>query len=136
MNGLKKLSSQRGESLTEVLVALLVGALAITMLAGAIVSSQQMIRHSGEVMDEYYAKNGYLDSHPQKGTDVPNGFDEIDFNNMKMELRRGIKNAAGTVEADINDEGTSMDVIGYIHQQGSEYIVAYAKKPVEPAPEG
>lgn len=50
----KKLASRRGESLGEVLVALLVSALAITMLAGAIAASSRMVLRSRDAMQDYY----------------------------------------------------------------------------------
>lgn len=59
----QKLRSQRGESLGEVLVALLVAALAITILAGAIVTAGRIITQSREAMGEYYASNNELSAH-------------------------------------------------------------------------
>ena len=114
MNAWKKLNSQRGESLTEVLVALLVGALAITMLAGAIVSSQQMIRHSGEVMDRYYQENNQLDAHSAPVTE-----------NIVLEMQQEKKDPA-TGNITYEDEGAPISVTGYIHHQGNDDIVAYA----------
>lgn len=55
-----KLRSPRGETLGEVLVALLVAALAITMLAGAIGVSTRLVINSKEKMTEYYNKNSAI----------------------------------------------------------------------------
>jgi hypothetical protein len=53
----KKLNSRSGESLTETLVALLISALALVMLAGAITASMRVITRSREKLDEYYNAN-------------------------------------------------------------------------------
>lgn len=50
----KKLHSRAGESIAETLIALLISALALVMLAGAITSAAKIIRRSDEVMDAYY----------------------------------------------------------------------------------
>ena len=55
-----KLRSPRGETLGEVLVALLVAALAITMLAGAIGVSTRLVQKSKVVMNDYYLSNNDL----------------------------------------------------------------------------
>ncbi len=55
-----KLCCSQGETLGEVLVALLVAALAITMLAGAIGVSTRLVQHSKEVMDDYYRSNSNI----------------------------------------------------------------------------
>lgn len=56
----KKLRSQRGDSLSETLVALLVGCLALVMLAGAITTSASLVTRSREKMQEYYAANNAI----------------------------------------------------------------------------
>ena len=54
---LKKLSSQSGESIGETLVALLIAALALTMLAGAVSSAMNIVTRSKKSMDDYYTVN-------------------------------------------------------------------------------
>lgn len=51
---LKKLKSQRGETIAETLLAMLIAALALTMLAGAIATANMIIRNSDKTMDTYY----------------------------------------------------------------------------------
>ena len=50
----RKLKSRAGESIAETLVALLISALALVMLAGAISSTANMITTSDKKMGEYY----------------------------------------------------------------------------------
>ena len=53
----KKLGSRAGESIAETLVALLISALAIVMLAGAVFSGSNIVRRSRAVLDDYYSSN-------------------------------------------------------------------------------
>ena len=61
----KKLKSTAGESLAEVLIALLISALALVMLAEMINASANMIMRSRKTMEDYYTEtpaqvNGYI----------------------------------------------------------------------------
>ena len=53
----KKLASQAGESIGETLVALLISALALVMLAGAVSAGMRVVTNSKDKMDEYYKVN-------------------------------------------------------------------------------
>ena len=55
---LKKLRGNAGESIAETLVALLISALALVMLAGAVSAASNIISKSNEKMNEYYADSG------------------------------------------------------------------------------
>lgn len=57
---IRKLKQRSGESLTEVLVALLIGTLALAMLASMIGSTTRLIRQSQETMEAYYARTAEL----------------------------------------------------------------------------
>ena len=59
----KKLRSKAGESITETLVALLISALALVMLAGAISSASGMITKSRTKLDRYYSANESMAYH-------------------------------------------------------------------------
>ena len=59
----RKLRSNRGETIGETLVALLISALALVMLAGAISSTANMINTSDRKMGEYYSKDAALVEH-------------------------------------------------------------------------
>lgn len=58
----KKLQSRIGESLAETLVAVLVIALALTMLAGMITATANMVTRSKETMNTYYEANTKLET--------------------------------------------------------------------------
>ncbi|HPX70630.1 MAG TPA: prepilin-type N-terminal cleavage/methylation domain-containing protein [Bacillota bacterium] len=55
-----KISSRRGESLTEVLVALLIASLAMAMLAGMIQASVKITGSAESKMQEYYTVSNAL----------------------------------------------------------------------------
>ena len=55
---LKKLRSTAGESIGETLVALLISALALVMLAGAVSSASNIITRSNDAMNDYYTNIG------------------------------------------------------------------------------
>lgn len=55
-----KLKSRKGESIGETLIALLISALALVMLAGAISSTANMIAASDKQMGKYYDGDGKL----------------------------------------------------------------------------
>lgn len=57
---IKKLSSQAGESIGETLIALLISALALMMLAGAISSAMRIVTNSKDRMDDYYQVNNAI----------------------------------------------------------------------------
>ena len=50
----RKLNSTRGETLAEVLVAVLISALALVMFAGMISTSRQLITRSEKTVEDYY----------------------------------------------------------------------------------
>jgi hypothetical protein len=52
-----KLKNTAGESLSEVLIALLIAALAMTMLASAISSTSKILTKSKTSLESYYAEN-------------------------------------------------------------------------------
>ena len=57
----KKLKSCAGESLAETLVAVLVIALALTMLAGMITATTNIVTKSRNKMNDYYEENARLE---------------------------------------------------------------------------
>jgi len=65
---LRKLHSNAGETIAETLVALLISALALVMLAGAISTTAKVIKKSDDVMANYYAGDAALVA--QSGTDT------------------------------------------------------------------
>ena len=58
---IKKLNSQSGESIAETLFAVLVAAIALTMLAGMITATANMVKKSEDKMDTYYTESRKLE---------------------------------------------------------------------------
>ena len=58
----RKIQSNTGESIAETLVAVLLIALALTMLAAMISSTANMVKTSETKMNEYYEKNAALET--------------------------------------------------------------------------
>ncbi len=67
---LRKLKSRSGESIAETLVAVLIAALALMMLAGAINASSNMITKSKNLLNTYYTANNNLASETSAGSDL------------------------------------------------------------------
>ena len=65
---LRKLRSSRGESISEVLVALLISSLALVMLASMISSTTSLVTKSRDVLSEYYDANNALSSRGSSGS--------------------------------------------------------------------
>ena len=66
-NALTKLKSQKGETIAELLVALLIAALALTMLAAMISSSSKVILRSMDSMVKYVAAENEIVSRREDG---------------------------------------------------------------------
>ncbi len=75
----KKLRNQKGDSIAEVLIALLISALALVMLASMITSSANMITNSKDRMNAYYAESPNLAFPPADSTKTA----EITMNDQK-----------------------------------------------------
>lgn len=65
-----KLKDKSGESLTETLVALLISALAIAMLAGAIAASSGIVQRSRDKLAKYYSANEVIAEMPDEVPDA------------------------------------------------------------------
>lgn len=65
-----KLKSQVGETIGETLVALLISALALTMLAGAISTAANLITKSETVMETYYTGINALGNPSEDGLSI------------------------------------------------------------------
>lgn len=63
---LNKISSQKGESISETLVSLLISALALVMLAGAITSASRIVTGSRQKLEKYYEANEVMAVMPDK----------------------------------------------------------------------
>ncbi len=71
----RRLASESGETLTETLVSILVGTLALIMLANAIMTAKNIVTLSKQKMDEHYtAENDVVDGVDAKRVDADADF--------------------------------------------------------------
>lgn len=85
----RKLRSVRGETIAEVLVSTLIGALAVLMLAMAISVSSRIVAHNRASMDQYYTESNA----------VAEGTSGISYSDLVIK--------SGSVEVDLVGEGSS-----------------------------
>lgn len=105
---MKKLRSRAGETLTETLVALLISALALLMLAGAVTSATRVITRSKDKMTQYYAADAALANRTGTG------------NTLTVLLSDGSLNLEGIQVAYYeNDAFPSRPVIAYAETGGA-----------------
>lgn len=102
----KKLRSRAGESIGETMFALLISALALTMLAGAISSSGQVILKSERVMERYYEGMNSL-----AGSGVASGL---------------------SVQMKDDDTGAIVKLFGGAEDEGEDVVVTYTVNAVVP----
>lgn len=109
----KTICSQAGESIGETLVALLIAALALVMLAGAVAASSGIITKSRNKLDAYYNAN------------------EADRGVVKMS-GSGTRN---TVEIRASDLSQDAGIIYYQNTAfGQTPVIAYKYVPPTPTP--
>jgi len=76
---IQKLRCNRGESLTETLVALLIAAIALVMLASMISSTTRIVTQSKTKMKEYYDANVTVASQTGNGTSASVTIDDEEY---------------------------------------------------------
>ncbi len=114
-----KLKNNAGESLAEVLIALLIAALALTMLASVISSAGNILTRSQKVLDEYYEANEALANQ------------EIDeTNTMKIQLSLDAKTVG--IEAGelyLLSEDTTTEVCWFENSKVGDFsVISYCLK--------
>ena len=84
----KKLKSRSGESIGETLVALLIAAVALVMLAGAISASSDVIATSRKKLEKYYEGEEKLANHSDHGSgasiNITDDSGAINFNSYSI----------------------------------------------------
>ncbi len=130
---LKKLKGKAGESLAEVLIALLIAALALTMLASVISSAARMITQSKKKMSDYYAANGELTTRSHAVANTESG--EL---TASVQLKVGEKYE----DAHLISSTESLNITYYVNKVVSiknadgkdSSVVAFWLKPTTPTP--
>ncbi len=67
MRCLKKLTENKGETISEVLVATLIAAVSMLIFAGMVMASQNIVKSSRETIKDYYSRNSMMEV---RGTEV------------------------------------------------------------------
>ena len=105
-----RIRSSSGETIGETLVALLIGSLALAMLAGAIASGARIIIRSREKMADYYSNNNKI---TMEDTSVSSGQLDVSFKEESdtVYLVESQNNIIASSYTNSTFEGT--DVISY-----------------------
>ena len=110
---MKKLRSRAGESIGETLVALLISALALMMLAGAISAAMRVVTSSTDKMNEYYAADNQIVT---AGTaDANQGTTNVQL----TEQAPGTMSFAYSVKYYSNDQFSRNTVVTYVKEESA-----------------
>lgn len=104
-----RLRSTRGESLTEVLAAIVVSGLAILMLATVIAAAANTNRQSSEQMDKYYKASNELVANVASGLSGTVTLNDIDGNTVRLEEAE----SSVPVEYTVNEEVGQVPIVSY-----------------------
>lgn len=122
----EKLRNSRGETLVEVLVSVLVCALSITLLAGAVTASANIDLRAQAADTEYYTA---LSKAERQSRTPAGGSSEADtYNSLPGETKVSVTSGGGSVE--IEPDATSK-----LYFYGTERLLSYAIDKPEPAPD-
>lgn len=112
----QKLNSNKGESIAETLIALLVSTLALVMLAGAISSAGNVVEKGRKAMKEYY--DGIENVVKRDGTGESVSMTLLDQEGNSIYLF-GSSSTAITVNAYSNSRFQKYPVVAYKYRGGS-----------------
>ena len=91
-----KLLSPAGESIAETLIALLISALALLMLAGAVTTATRVVDLSRRHMAKYYSEDAKLAEIKGSGTATVTLTDNTDDAPLEDQMYAGLASAANT----------------------------------------
>ena len=123
----EKLRNSRGETLVEVLVSVLVCALSITLLAGAVTASANIDLRAQAADTEYYTA---LSKAERQSRTPAGGSSEADtYNSLPGETKVSVTSGSGG-SVEIEPDATSK-----LYFYGTERLLSYANDKPEPAPD-
>ena len=124
---IEKLRNSRGETLVEVLVSVLVCALSITLLAGAVTASANIDLRAQAADTEYYTA---LSKAERQSRTPAGGSSEADtYNSLPGETKVSVTSGGGG-SVEIEPDATSK-----LYFYGTERLLSYAIDKPEPAPD-
>ncbi len=123
----EKLRNSRGETLVEVLASVLVCALSITLLAGAVTASANIDLRAQAADTEYYTA---LSKAERQSRTPAGGSSEADtYNSLPGETKVSVTSGGGG-SVEIEPDATSK-----LYFYGTERLLSYAIDKPEPAPD-
>lgn len=123
----EKLRNSRGETLVEVLASVLVCALSITLLAGAVTASANIDLRAQAADTEYYTA---LSKAERQSRTPAGGSSEADtYNSLPGETKVSVTSGSGG-SVEIEPDATSK-----LYFYGTERLLSYAIDKPEPAPD-
>ena len=123
----EKLRNSRGETLVEVLVSVLVCALSITLLAGAVTASANIDLRAQAADTEYYTA---LSKAERQSRTPAGGSSEADTDNSLPGETKVSVTSGGGGSVEIEPDATSK-----LYFYGTERLLSYAIDKPEPAPD-
>ncbi len=108
-----KLKGNAGESIAEVLIALLIAALALTMLASVISAAAKMITESKEKVSQYYAANDNLTAHTPVDESSYWTVTVKNASNAAVKLTNAASESSITVRYNVNNVLSNKPVVAF-----------------------
>ena len=111
---------QRGETITEVLVAMVIAGLALLMLATTIATSSNIVRNSRESMESYYSMGNQLAAYEASD-------DTITTSPLTMTLSNDLGFAIQPTGAGAGSAIKSISVTAYAGEDAGNTVVSYVE---------
>lgn len=124
----EKLRNSRGETLVEVLASVLICALSITLLMGAVTASTNIDLRAQSADAEYYAALSKAERQSKAPAAPAGGTSEPDTYNLPGETKVSVVSSGGSVEI---KPGEASKLYFY----GTERLLSYAIDKPEPSPD-
>ena len=114
-----KIKSQVGESIGEVLVALLISSIGLTLLAMMVSSSSRMVERSKSTVHEYVLQSNALEDQSETGTPGTLSF-SCDLSET---------DDSGSIKNITDDSSNPINIKYYINEViGSQKVISYKKE--------
>ena len=117
---LDKLRSSRGDSIAEVLIAMLISIVALVMLASMIASSTRLIQRSKSAMEKYDAANNAL---AEMTADAPTANDTFTVSSKTLSVADAVTNDS----VKLTEAGVISVKVYENTAYGGDKVIAYKK---------
>ena len=114
-----KIKSQVGESIGEVLVALLISSIGLTLLAMMVSSSSRMVERSKSTLHEYVLQSNALEDQSETGTP----------GRLSFSCDLSETDDSGSIKNITDDSSNPINIKYYINEViGSQKVISYKKE--------